>query len=108
MLLGTGAAAATYGLTVAEDKGGWIANLHSFPSTMAQNFWIAIAAWTTCFVVTIAVSLATKARPESELRGLVYGLTELPSEEGISWYRRPVPLALMVCVALAGLNLLFL
>jgi solute:Na+ symporter, SSS family len=108
LLLGTGAAAATYGLTLAEDKGGWIANLHSFPSTMAQNFWIAIAAWTTCFLVTIVVSLVTTARPESELRGLVYGLTELPSEEGISWYRRPVPLALMVCVVLAGLNLLFL
>jgi solute:Na+ symporter, SSS family len=33
--------------------------LHEFPSTMAQNFWIAILAWSACFVVTIAVSLAT-------------------------------------------------
>ena len=28
--------------------------MHEFPSTMAQNFWIAIFAWTTCFLVTIA------------------------------------------------------
>ena len=56
----------THGLTVAEDKGGWIAVVHEFPSTMAQNFWIAIFAWTTCFLVTIVVSLATQ--PESGCR----------------------------------------
>jgi SSS family solute:Na+ symporter len=108
LLLGTGAAAATYGLTLAEDKGGWIANLHSFPSTMAQNFWIAIFAWSTCFLVTIVVSLATNPRPDNELRGLVYGLTDKPHETGINWYQRPVPLALVVCAALIVLNLLFL
>jgi SSS family solute:Na+ symporter len=108
LLSGTGAAAATYGLTRAEGKGGWIANLHSFPSTMAQNFWIAIFAWSTCFVITIAVSLATNPRPESELRGLVYGLSDVPRETGISWYQRPVPLALVVSAALVVLNVLFL
>jgi SSS family solute:Na+ symporter len=108
LLLGTGAAAATYGLTLAEDKGGWITNLHSFPSTMAQNFWIAIFAWSTCFLVTIAVSLATTPRPDAELRGLVYGLTDKPHETGINWYQRPVPLALVVCAALVVLNVLFL
>jgi SSS family solute:Na+ symporter len=108
LLAGTGAAAATYGLTLAEDKGGWIANLHSFPSTMAQNFWIAIFAWSTCFLVTILVSLATTPRAESELRGLVYGLTDVPRETGISWFQRPVPLAVVVCAALVVLNLLFL
>src|SRR6266480_3891130 len=41
LLAGTGAAAATHGLTVAEQKGGWIAKVYEFPSTMAQNFWIA-------------------------------------------------------------------
>jgi len=108
LLAGTCAAAATYGLTLAEDKGGWIANLHSFPSTMAQNFWIAIFAWSTCFIVTIAVSMVTKPRADSELRGLVYGLTDVPREDGINWYQRPVPLALVVCAALIVLNLLFL
>src|SRR5262252_6739672 len=76
LLSGTLAAAATHGLTVAEGKGGWITELHHFPSSMAQNFWMAIMAWTTCFVITILVSLVTKPRPESELRGLVYGVTE--------------------------------
>jgi hypothetical protein len=45
---------------------------------MAQNFWIAIFAWSTCFLVTIVVSLATTPQAESKLRGLVYGLTDLP------------------------------
>ena len=49
---------------------------------MAQNFWIAILAWTTCFVVTIVVSLVTRPRPEADLKGLVYGLTEFRHEEG--------------------------
>src|SRR5947209_5632781 len=42
LLGGTLAAAATHALTVAEGKGGYIANLHEFPSAMAKNFWIAI------------------------------------------------------------------
>lgn len=107
LLAGTGAAALTHGLTRAEGKGGWIRSLHDFPSTMAQNFWIAIFAWTTCFLVTIVVSLMTRPRPEAELRGLVYGLTELPREEGVSWYRRPAPLAVVVGVMCLLLNFWF-
>jgi len=75
---------------------------------MAQNFWIAIFAWTTCFLVTIVVSLATTAPAESQLRGLVYGFTDLPREEGVRWYLRPAPLAIVVAVALVFLNLIFL
>jgi SSS family solute:Na+ symporter len=75
---------------------------------MAQNFWIAIFAWSTCLLVTIAVSLVTAPRPDAELRGLVYGLTDKPQETGINWYQRPVPLALVVCAALIILNLIFL
>jgi SSS family solute:Na+ symporter len=107
LLAGTGAAAMTHGLTMAEGKGGWIFVAHTFPSTMAQNFWIAIFAWSTCFVVTILVSLATAAKPEAELRGLVYGLTAVPSDALEPWYRRPLVLAAIVCVALVFLNVIF-
>ncbi len=107
LLSGTCAAALTHGLTVAEDKGGWLGRVHEFPSTMAQNFWIAIFAWSTCFVVTILVSLATKPKPDSELHSLVYGLTKIPREEGVAWYLRPGPLAIVVAVLCIGLNFLF-
>ncbi len=107
LLAGTAAASLTHGLTVAEGKGGWLGSVHVFPSTMAQNFWIAIFAWTACFVVTIFISMATRPRQEGELKGLVYGLTELPREEGVRWYRRPGPLAWVVGVACVVLNLIF-
>ena len=93
-------------MTVAENKGGWLGTVvHEFPSTMAQNFWIAIFAWSTCFVVTILLSVLTKPRPDSELEGLVYGLTRIPYDAELPWYKRPLPLAAIVVVALLILNL---
>jgi SSS family solute:Na+ symporter len=107
LLAGTGAAAATHGLTLAEGKGGWLGSvLHTFPSTMAQNFWIAIFAWSTCFLVTLVVSLMSAPKAESELQNLVYGLTRIPHEQ-VPWYKRPAPLAVIVIGALVVLNLLF-
>lgn len=108
LLAGTAAAAATHGLTVAEGKGGWMGvSLHRFPSTMAQNFWIAIFAWTTCLLVTAAVSVVTKPKAVSELHNLVYGMTDIPHEPGLPWYQRPGPLAIAVAVVLIALNLIF-
>ena len=108
LLAGTTAAAATHGLTVAENKGGWLGSvLHTFPSTMAQNFWIAIFAWSACFLVTILVSLASQPKPASELHNLVYGLTDIPHDAHLPWYKRPVPLAVIVIIALIVLNLIF-
>jgi SSS family solute:Na+ symporter len=107
LVAGTAAAAVTHGLTEAEGKGGWISVSHLFPSTMAQNFWMAIFAWSVCFVVTIVVSLATAPKRDEELRGLVYGLTEIPHDAGEPWYRRPGPLAVLVAAALVVLNVIF-
>jgi SSS family solute:Na+ symporter len=107
LVSGTVAAALVHGLTIAEGKGGWLSATHTFPSSMAQNFWIAIWAWTSCFVVTILVSMATRARAESELEGLVYGLTKIPHEEGVSWYLRPAPVAIAVGVLVLVLNIWF-
>jgi len=108
LLAGTAAAAATHGLTLAENKGGWLGSvLHTFPSTMAQNFWIAIFAWSACFLVTILVSLASQPKPASELHNLVYGLTDIPHDAHLPWYKRPAPLAIIVIVALIALNLIF-
>ena len=106
LLSGTVAAALTYGLSIAEGKGGWLGDFYNFRSAMAQNFWIAIIAWVTCVTVTVAVSLATSPKADSELRGLVYGLTEVPRED-VAWYLRPTSLAIIVGVCLVLLNLLF-
>jgi SSS family solute:Na+ symporter len=113
LVAGTAAAALHHGLTLpagaaAGVKGGWLgAALHAYPSEMAQNFWTAIWAWTTCFAVTVAVSLLTRPRPDAELRGLVYTLTEKPRDEGLAWYRRPSVLAALVLALTLALNVLF-
>jgi len=107
LLSGTGAAAFVHGLTVAEGKGGWIAEVHQFPSTMAQNLWMAIFAWSTCFAVTLLVSLATRPRPEDELRGLVYSLTPHVVDSHEPWYRRPAMLAIIVGTCVVVLNLIY-
>ena len=107
LLSGTIAAALTHGLTLAEGKGGWISSVHTFPSTMAQNFWIAIFAWSTCFLVTILVSYMSQPKPVEELKGLVWSCTERPREENVPWHQRPTVLGAIVLVVCLGLNLLF-
>ena len=112
LISGTLAAAIHHGLTLPAGavpgiKGGWLSVLHTYPSEMAQNFWAAIFAWVTCFVLTIVVSLVTKPRKEEELVGLVYSLTPKPSEGHLAWYKRPVTLGVAVLVATALLNLLY-
>jgi solute:Na+ symporter, SSS family len=107
LLSGTTAAALTHGLTIAEDKGGWIGVVHTFPSVMAQNFYIAIFAWSTCFLVTVLISVATKPKTDLQLESLVYGLTKIPHEDNVPWYKRPGPLAVVVAVICIGLNFLF-
>jgi hypothetical protein len=53
------------------------------------------------------VSLLTRAHEEKELAGLVYSLTERPTQQGLSWYQRPVVLAVVVLAATALLNIVF-
>lgn len=108
LLAGTASAALFQGTTLAEGKGGWLttAPIHEFASGMGQAFGIASVAWTTCFIVTILVSLVTTPKPEEKLKGLVYSLTERPHETEKRWYLRPFPLAVLVLVATTVLNLI--
>ncbi|HYJ81146.1 MAG TPA: sodium:solute symporter family protein [Longimicrobiaceae bacterium] len=113
LVAGTAAAALHHGLSLPGEamagiKGGWFGTvINHYPSEMAQNFWTAIWAWSACFVVTILVSLLTKARPAEELRGLVYSLTERPKDSGEPWYKRPSILAVIVLAMTLVLNIIF-
>jgi SSS family solute:Na+ symporter len=113
LLSGTAAAAIHHGLTLPEGsvpgvKGGFLGLVvHHYPSEMAQNFWTAIFAWTTCFAVTIVVSLLTTPRPDAELKGLVYALTDRPKDVGLAWYQKPAVLAVVVLTVLLLLNWIF-
>ena len=113
LLSGTLAAALHHGLTlpagaVAGVKGGFLGPvLFTYPSEMAQNFWTAIVAWTTGFLVTILVSIFTEPRRDEELRGLVYSLTPKPDDRGLPWHKQPGPLALGVLGLTLVLNVIF-
>ncbi|MEO8560978.1 MAG: sodium:solute symporter family protein [bacterium] len=113
LLAGTVGAALHHGLTLplgatSGVKGGYFGLMHTYPSELAQTFWTAIVAWSTCFLVTIIVSLVTRPRVESELEGLVYSLTPKPKDRDLPWIKRPASLAMIVVVLIVGLNLIFL
>ena len=97
LLSGTLAAALHHGMTLPLGaavgfKGGFLGSVvHTYPSEMAQNFWTAIFAWTTCLLVTIFVSLFTEPRRDADLTGLVYSLTPVPQDRGLPWHKRPGP-----------------
>jgi solute:Na+ symporter, SSS family len=112
LLAGTLAAAIHHGLSLPAGasvgvKGGYLGIATTYPSELAQTFWTAIAAWVTCFGVTIAMSLATRPRPPEQLRGLVYGLTAKPTDDVRGWYERPGTLALLVLAGAVVLNVIF-
>lgn len=114
LVSGTLAAAIHHGLSLPLGattglKGGYLGMVWMYPSELAQTFWTAIAAFTTCAIVTVVVSLATRGRPEDELRGLVYSLTPRVNggDAALPWYKRPAVLAASVLGATVALNVVF-
>jgi solute:Na+ symporter, SSS family len=112
LLAGTFAAALHHGLTLPVGaavgfKGGWLGMIRTYPSELGQTFWTAIFAWTTCFLVTIAVSLLTRAKGPEELKGLVSAYTERPQEAHLPWHERPTVWAVGVLTLTLLLNVIF-
>ena len=107
LLAGTIAAALTHGLTIAEGKGGWITGLYEIRSGMGQAFIVASVSWIANFFTTIIVSLATKPKPEEELKGLVYSLTKKEPISNAKWYGNPVTLGIVLLLATILLNVIF-
>jgi SSS family solute:Na+ symporter len=77
---------------------------------MAQNFWTAIWAWSSCFVATIAISLATTTqKSDAQLRGLVWSLTPHEDKEEAStpFLKRIAPFGALVLLLTLILNIIF-
>jgi SSS family solute:Na+ symporter len=83
-------------------------------SELAASFWGAVVAFVADAVVTVAVSLVTKPKPEEELRGLVWGLPRRDAEpermeEGDdAWYRSPWLLGAGAIGLVVILNIIFI
>ena len=107
LLIGTAAAALTHGLTTAEGKGAWLANVHTFYSGTSQAFNIAWISFSVCFIVTALLSFVTKPKDESSLVGLVYSLTPKQKDTAKVWYKNPLILGIIILVATLLLNIIF-
>jgi solute:Na+ symporter, SSS family len=81
--------------------------LSSDARDMAENMYRGLWSWIICVVVTLVVSLLSKPKAESELAGLVYGATEIPSEAQVPLYERPAFWAAVVAIVFAVLNIIF-
>jgi SSS family solute:Na+ symporter len=74
---------------------------------MAENVYRAMWSLIANILVTVVVTLVTAPKPEEELKGLVYGLTELPSQNALPIFKRPITWAAAVGVAFVALNIIF-
>jgi SSS family solute:Na+ symporter len=72
---------------------------------LAQDMYQALWSFLVCVIVTVVVSLMTKPKPDAELRGLVYGLTEVPAIGDVALYQKPVFWAIVVAIVLIILNI---
>src|SRR5690348_5148564 len=81
--------------------------LSSDAKDMAENMYRALWSWIICVLVTVLVSLATRPKPQSQLTGLVYGCTEIPSEHELKLTQRPIFWAGVVCAVFLLLNVIF-
>jgi len=81
--------------------------LSSHARDMAENMYRALWSWLVCVLVTVVVSLLTKPKPNSELKGLVYGVTEIPSESYVTVLHRPWFWAAVVGVLFVAVNIAF-
>ncbi|HEY1483586.1 MAG TPA: sodium:solute symporter family protein [Candidatus Acidoferrum sp.] len=81
--------------------------LSPYARDMAENMYRALWSCLLCALVTIVVSLLTKPKPDSELKGLVYGATEIPSESYVSVWHRPWFWASVVAVLFVALQIIF-
>jgi len=107
LLCGTVSSIAMWAWVKVDPSALSIIALSPHAKTMAQNMYQALWAWIICVLVTVVVSLLTKPKPESELVGLVYGCTVLPSEGHLKLYQRPIFWAVVVALVLVVANIIF-
>lgn len=71
------------------------AGVVDFGTELNASFWGAGIAFVVDAIVSVVVTLATTPKPDSELRGLVYGLSDASVSDDTlagdaAWYRSPL------------------
>lgn len=118
LLCGTATSALFHGMTLAEGnvpgvKGGYFAEMlgqkyFSFPSEMAQNFWLATFAFGVCLILTGLISVITRrTKTDEDLKGLVYSMTPRLVVENQPIYQRPAVIGTVLLGVCIVLNIIF-
>ena len=110
--LSSGTIAAVVVALLSEDAFGSLSTGVIPISGQGASFVAAGAAFVVDIVLSVVVSLVTKPKPASELKGLVYSETPKedlvdPDEAALPWYRRTVPLAGVALAMVVVLNIAF-
>ena len=107
LLCGTGSSVGMWAWVKMDPAAIRYVALSPYARDMAENMYRALWSCLVCGLVTVAVSLVTKPKPDSELKGLVYGVTDIPSESYVSVWHRPWFWAVIVAAGFVVLNILF-
>jgi SSS family solute:Na+ symporter len=107
LLAGTGSAIGMWLWVRSNPSNSQYIALSPYAKPMAENMFRALWSACTCVVVTVVVSLMTKPRPDSELVGLVYGCTPIPSEGHLPLWQRPIFWAGVVSAAFVVIQIIF-
>jgi SSS family solute:Na+ symporter len=107
LLAGTVSSIAMWAWVKVDPSALAIIALSSNAKDMAENMYRALWSSTICILVTVIVSYMTKPKTELELKGLVFGCTELPSEGHLPLIQRPVFWAAVVGAVFVILQVIF-
>lgn len=107
LLAGTGSSIAMWAWVKMDPAALRYVALSPYARDMAENMYRALWSCLVCALVTVVVSLVTKPKPDTELKGLVYGVTEIPSENYVSTLHRPWFWAAVVGTGFVVLNIIF-
>jgi SSS family solute:Na+ symporter len=107
LLLGTASSISMWAWVMVDPSALRYVAMSPHAKALAQDMYQALWSFLVCVIVTVAVSLVTKPKTDSELNGLVYGLTEVPSVGNLPIYQKPLFWAGVVVVIFFVLNVYF-
>jgi SSS family solute:Na+ symporter len=107
LLTGTVSSVAMYTVVVLHPEWLRYVALSTDAKPMAENLYRALWSWLICVSVTAGVSLFTAPKPKEQLTGLVYGYTDIPRDNNVPLYQRPVFGAVGVAILFLVLQYIF-
>ncbi len=107
LLAGTGSSVGLYAWVKIDPTALRYVAMSPHARDMAENMYRALWSWLVCVLVTVVVSLLTTPKTDAELKGLVYGATDIPSESQVALYQRPIFWGVIVAAAFAIINVIF-